>query len=87
MTSTRTTTITLRLSRQLLDRIDDNAKRAGDNRNSYIASWLNYACDTSVVFAGENGTAHKRRVTRGFQPAPQLRAPASVPAGPGCTRA
>jgi hypothetical protein len=56
MTSTRTTTITLRLSHELLDRIESNAKRAGENRNSYIASWLNYACDTSVVFAGENGS-------------------------------
>jgi hypothetical protein len=40
MTSTRTTTITLRVSHQNLDRIDDAAKRAGQDRNAYILGWV-----------------------------------------------
>jgi hypothetical protein len=59
MTSTRTTTITLRVSHQLLARIDDSAKRAGEDRNAYVLSWLpdTYAagCDTERNAAGGNG--------------------------------
>jgi hypothetical protein len=51
MATSTTTTITARLSPQLLDRLNDHAKRAGQNRNAYILSRLNYACDRSVVFA------------------------------------
>jgi uncharacterized protein (DUF1778 family) len=40
MTSSRTTTITLRLSHRNLARIDDAAKRRGKDRNSYILSWV-----------------------------------------------
>jgi hypothetical protein len=65
-----TTTISIRLTPELLARIQSNAERAAEDRNAYILSWLNYACDESCVFAGETGTAYKRRVTRGFQPAP-----------------
>jgi hypothetical protein len=60
----------VRIDPGLLARIESNAERGGENRNGFIVSWLNYACDTSCVLAGETGTAYKRRVTRGFQPAP-----------------
>jgi hypothetical protein len=71
MTSTTpTTTISIRLTPELLARIQSNAERAGVDRNAYILSWLSYACDTTCVFAGETGTTYKRRVTRGFLPDP-----------------
>jgi hypothetical protein len=68
--STNTIVFSVRIDPGLLARVESNAKRAGETRNAYIVSWLNYACDTSVVRAGHNGTAHKREVTRGFRPAP-----------------
>jgi hypothetical protein len=40
MASTRTTTITLRLSHHTLAAIDDAAKRAGQDRTSYILGWV-----------------------------------------------
>jgi hypothetical protein len=40
MASTRTTTITLRLSHHTLAAMDDAAKRDGKDPNSYILSWL-----------------------------------------------
>jgi hypothetical protein len=40
MTSTRTKTITLRVSHHTLAAIDDAAKRAGQDRNSYILHWV-----------------------------------------------
>jgi hypothetical protein len=40
MASTRTTTITLRVSHHTLAAIDDAAKRAGKDRNSYILGWV-----------------------------------------------
>jgi uncharacterized protein (DUF1778 family) len=40
MTSTRTTTITLRVSHQNLARIDKAAKHAGQDRNTYILQWV-----------------------------------------------
>jgi hypothetical protein len=67
MASTRTTTISIRLTPELLARIQSNAEHAGQDRNGYIVSWLNYACDTTCVLEGETGTIYKRRVTRGFQ--------------------
>jgi hypothetical protein len=68
--STDTIVFSVRIDAELLARVESNAKHAGENRNAYIISWLNFACDTECVFAGETGTAYKRRVTRGFQPAP-----------------
>ena len=35
-----TTTISLRVSHTLLDRIDAAAERAGVTRNTYVLSWL-----------------------------------------------
>jgi hypothetical protein len=40
MTSSRTITITLRLSHQLLAKIDNEAQRHHQDRNNYILSWL-----------------------------------------------
>jgi hypothetical protein len=40
MASTRTTTITLRVSHHVLAAINDAAKRAGKDRNSYILDWV-----------------------------------------------
>ena len=40
MASTRTTTITLRVSHHTLAAIDDAAKRDGKDRQSYILSWV-----------------------------------------------
>jgi hypothetical protein len=40
MASSRTRTITLRVSHEVLDRIDRNAKRVGKDRNSYILDWV-----------------------------------------------
>jgi hypothetical protein len=40
MASSRTTTITLRVSHHVLAAIDDAAKRAGKDRNSYILGWV-----------------------------------------------
>ncbi len=55
MTSTRTTTITLRVSHELLARIDNQAKRAGQDRNSYVLSWLpEYYSDRSVRWHPES---------------------------------
>jgi hypothetical protein len=74
-TSTDTIVFSVRIDPGLLARVESNAKRAGENRNAYILGWLNYACDTSCVFAGETGATYKRRVTRGFQPAPDSECP------------
>jgi hypothetical protein len=53
------TTISLRVSHQLLARIDDSAKRAGQGRNAYILNWLpeyhSARCDTAHVVGGETG--------------------------------
>jgi hypothetical protein len=40
MASTRTRTITLRISHRTLAAIDDAARRAGKDRNSYILGWM-----------------------------------------------
>jgi hypothetical protein len=40
MASTRTTTITLRVTHHALAAIDKAAKRAGKDRNSYILDWV-----------------------------------------------
>jgi hypothetical protein len=56
----RTTTITIRLTPELLDRIEHSARRHGEDRNTYILNWLpdNYEphgsgmCDTETG-AGE----------------------------------
>jgi hypothetical protein len=53
MSSTRTTTITLRVKHHTLAAIDDAAKRAGKDRQSYILSWV-----------PENYTAPPRRLVR-----------------------
>jgi predicted transcriptional regulator len=55
--SSVSTTISIRVSHQLLARIDKSAKRAGQDRNSYILQWLpeNYGRDTARVGSGGNG--------------------------------
>jgi hypothetical protein len=40
MASSRTTTITLRISHRTLAAIDDAAKRAGQTRSDYILGWV-----------------------------------------------
>ena len=63
MTSTRTTTITLRVKHHTLAAIDDAAKRAGQDRNSYILSWVPENYSTVWYDAGL-----RRREHRGFVP-------------------
>jgi hypothetical protein len=67
MASSTTTTITLRVSHQLLARLDYDAKRHGQDRNTYILSWLPYddaRCDTPHV---DGGNGH-----RGFSSEPSF---------------
>jgi hypothetical protein len=55
--SSVSTTISIRLSHRTLARIDDAAKRAGQDRNAYIRSWIpecDDRCDTAHV-DGRNG--------------------------------
>jgi hypothetical protein len=63
MASTRTTTITLRVSHHTLAAIDDAAKRAGQDRNSYILSWVPENYNTSRYDASVRRLEH-----RGFVP-------------------
>jgi hypothetical protein len=65
MTSTRTTTITLRLSHHTLAAIDDAANRAGKDRNGYILSQLPEYYNTQRYDAKARGSE-----PRGFQSAP-----------------
>jgi hypothetical protein len=74
MTSTRTTTFTLRVPHEVLAEIDRDAKRAGQDRTAYILSWLplpdyhrKVRCNTPPVASGENGQqspAHSTGVTQ-----------------------
>jgi hypothetical protein len=65
MASTRTTTITLRLSHHLLAAIDDAAQTAGKDRNSYILGRLPEYYNTQWYDAKARG-----KEPRGFQSAP-----------------
>jgi hypothetical protein len=59
MASSRSTTITLRVSHRTLAAIDRDAQRAGLDRNAYIRSWLPYdddRCDTPDV---DGGNGHR----------------------------
>jgi hypothetical protein len=57
MSSSRTTTITLRVSHQLLERIEHSARRHGEDRNTYILNWIpeNYEPHGSGTCDTENG--------------------------------
>ena len=67
--SSVSTTISIRLSHRTLARIDDAAKRAGQDRNAYILSWLPYddtRCDTAHVASGngQSGSHPSAPLTR-----------------------
>jgi hypothetical protein len=63
MTSTRTTTITLRVKHRNLAAIDEAAKRAGQDRNTYILSWVPEYHSTRWYDAGQ-----RRREDPRFEP-------------------
>jgi hypothetical protein len=67
MSSSRTTTITLRLSHHTLAAIDDAAKRDGKDRNSYILSWVPENYNTSWYDG-----AQRRREPPPFVPEPPV---------------
>ncbi|HEY1590663.1 MAG TPA: hypothetical protein VGF81_02650 [Solirubrobacteraceae bacterium] len=52
------TTISLRVSRALLDRIDEAAEQSGVTRNTYILSWLpDYHDDAAAGDARDTASA------------------------------
>jgi hypothetical protein len=68
MASSRTTTITLRVSHRLLDRIEREAERYGQSRNNYILGWLplreapsadHYSARRGTPKDGTGGNGHR----------------------------
>jgi hypothetical protein len=60
MATSRTTTITLRISPRNLARIDDAAKRWGQDRNSYILGWIpEYDDDRRDTPHVDGGNGHR----------------------------